>query len=83
MHNFLVRAVPTNISESLLDHDYTLLAMQKYVEGSRGFWMNIITGAKKVQTSVVDPLVVFQRADLKNFRVSSVFCLSLPCAVPD
>ncbi|CCX34380.1 Similar to Uncharacterized PH domain-containing protein C19A8.02; acc. no. O13818 [Pyronema omphalodes CBS 100304] len=66
--NFLLRAVPTNISESALDHDHTLLAMQRYAEGSRGFWTNVITGARKVETLVVDPLSAFQRGELKNFK---------------
>lgn len=69
VNNFLLRAVPTNVSENIVDHDYTLLAMEKYVEGSRGFWGDMIAGAKKVDKTVVEPLLAFQRIDLKNFKV--------------
>ncbi|KAI5804552.1 hypothetical protein EDC01DRAFT_425088 [Geopyxis carbonaria] len=68
VNNFLFRAVPTNVSENIVDHDYTLLAMEKYVEGSRGFWGDMIAGAKKVEKTVVEPLLAFQRIDLKNFK---------------
>jgi hypothetical protein len=53
----------------VVDHDYTLLAMQRYAEGSKGFWTNIIVGAKKVENLVVEPLLTFQRGELKNFKV--------------
>lgn len=61
--------VPTGISESVLDHDYTLLAVQRYVEGSRGFWLNIIAGARNIEKTSLEPLMAFQRAELKAFKV--------------
>lgn len=61
--------MPTDLSEAIIDHDYTLVAIQRYVDGSRGFWGNVITGAKKVDKMVLQPLVAFQRTELKNFKV--------------
>ncbi|KAF8541428.1 hypothetical protein BDD12DRAFT_829186 [Trichophaea hybrida] len=68
INNFLLRVIPSNISESVVDHDYTLLAMQRYAEGSKGFWTNVIVGAKKVENLVVEPLLTFQRGELKSFK---------------
>jgi hypothetical protein len=69
VNNFLSRCVPTNISENAVDHDYTLLAMRKYVEGSWGFWSNVISAAKAVEKTMVEPLVTFQKGELKSFKV--------------
>ena len=74
INSFLLLVVPSNISESVLDHDYTLFAMQRYAEGSKSFWTNIIAGAKKVERLVVEPLLAFQRGALKDFKV----CIRAP-----
>ena len=40
INSFLQKSVPpANVSEAVLDHDYTLLAMQRFGEGSRDWWM--------------------------------------------
>lgn len=64
--------MPTNLGETIIDHDYTLVAMERYVEGSRGFWGNVITGAKRVEKTVLEPLTAFQRNELKNFKVGTI-----------
>ncbi|TGZ85203.1 hypothetical protein EX30DRAFT_326197 [Ascodesmis nigricans] len=68
LNNFLAQAVPADLSETIIDHDYTLVAMQRYVDGSRGFWSNVIAGAKKVDKTLLQPLLAFQRTELKNFK---------------
>jgi hypothetical protein len=70
INNFLLRSVPSNISELVVDHDYTLLAMQRYADGSKGFWTNIIVGAKRVEKNVVEPLLAFQRGEVRTFKVA-------------
>lgn len=60
--------MPTNVSESILDHDYTLLAIQRFADGSKGFWGSFVTGAKKAEKTVVEPLVNFQRNELRHFK---------------
>ena len=80
INSFLLLAVPSNISESVVDHDYTLLAMQRYAEGSKGFWTNIIVGAKKVERMVVEPLLALQRGALKDFKVCTRAPLGLTLA---
>ena len=67
--NFLARAVPGNISESVVDHDYTLLAMKRYAEGSKGFWTNVVVAGKRVHNNLVEPMTAFHRGDVKSFKV--------------
>ncbi|KAI9838008.1 MAG: hypothetical protein M1819_006162 [Sarea resinae] len=69
VNNFLSHCVPpAHVSEALLDHDYTLLAMKTYGEGSRDFWSFAINGMKKMEGMVIDPIKGFLQGDLKNFK---------------
>lgn len=69
INSFLTKSVPpSNVSEAVLDHDYTLLAMQRFGEGSREAWMRFLTGARKMETTIVDPLKAFLNGELRNFR---------------
>jgi hypothetical protein len=43
--------------------------MQRYVEGSQGFWTNIIAGARRMEKNVCEPLLAFQRGEMKTFKV--------------
>lgn len=57
---FLLRSVPPpNISEAVLDHDYTLLAMKRFGEGSRELWSQVFLGMRKMEGNVVDPIKAF------------------------
>lgn len=61
---FLLRSVPpANVSEAVLDHDYTLLAMQRFGEGSREWWSQVIFGMKKMDTNVVEPVKAFMSGE--------------------
>ncbi|KAI9679749.1 MAG: SNF1-interacting protein [Caeruleum heppii] len=69
INTFLSRSVPPpTISEAVFDHDYTLLAMKKYGEGAREFWSYTITGMKKMDSIVVEPIRAFLQGELRNFR---------------
>ncbi|TVY62301.1 putative PH domain-containing protein [Lachnellula suecica] len=68
-NNFLLRAVPpANISEAVLDHDYTLLAMKRFGEGSREWWSHVIFGMKKMDNNIVEPVKSFMTGELRNFK---------------
>lgn len=68
-NSFLARSVPpANVSEAVLDHDYTLLAMKRFGEGSREWWSQVITGMKKMDTNVVEPVRSFMAGELRNFK---------------
>ena len=60
--------VPTTISEAMLDHDYDVLAMKRYTEGARDYWMSMITVVKRLSHLVVEPIRLFLQNDLRGFR---------------
>jgi hypothetical protein len=60
---------PQAISEAILDHDYTLLALRRYNEGAKEFWMATIKWMKKVESSVIDPIRSFLQTDVANLKV--------------
>lgn len=61
---FLLRSVPpANVSEAVLDHDYTLLAMKRFGEGSREWWSQVLFGMKKMDTNVVEPIKSFMAGE--------------------
>ncbi|TVY48894.1 putative PH domain-containing protein [Lachnellula occidentalis] len=66
---FLARSVPPgNISEAVLDHDYTLLAMKRFGEGSREWWSQALFGMKKMDSNIVEPVKSFMSGELRNFK---------------
>ena len=67
--NFTSHAVvPSTLAESMLDHDYDVLAMKKYSEGAKDFWMSMISVVKRLPTLVAEPIRVFLQNDLKAFK---------------
>ncbi|KAF1983978.1 transcription factor SipA3 [Aulographum hederae CBS 113979] len=69
VNTFLSHATPPQqLSEAVLDHDYTILALKKYGEGAREFWSYNLRGMKKVESSVVDPIRTFLYNDLKTLK---------------
>lgn len=69
VNSFLAQsAPPSTVSEAVLDHDYTLLALTRYGEGAREFWQQTLQGMKRYDTSVVDPIKAFLGTDLRQFK---------------
>ncbi|KPI44724.1 putative PH domain-containing protein [Cyphellophora attinorum] len=60
--------VPTTISEAMLDHDYDVLAMKRYSEGAKDYWMSMVSVVKRLSNLVVEPIRMFLQHDLKAFR---------------
>ena len=70
MSGFLTQCVPPlHVSEAVLDHDYTLLALRRYSEGAREFWSYTISGMKKMESTIIDPIRGFLQGDLRSFKV--------------
>ncbi|TAQ83803.1 hypothetical protein B7494_g7876 [Chlorociboria aeruginascens] len=68
-NTFLLRSTPpANISEAVLDHDYTLLAMRRFGDGSREWWSQVIFGMKKMDGNIVEPIKTFMAGELRNFK---------------
>lgn len=71
VNGFLAQMTPPiHLSEAVIDHDYTLLAMKRYGEGAKEFWMATISGLKKIQANMVDPIRTFLHSDLRSFKES-------------
>ncbi|KAH0534208.1 hypothetical protein FGG08_007205, partial [Glutinoglossum americanum] len=71
VNTFLTRAVPpANLSEAVLDHDYTLLAMKRHGEGCREFWSHTISAMKKMEAMVIEPIRTFLSGELRYFKES-------------
>lgn len=69
INGFLAQSVPpTQVSEAVLDHDYTLLAMKRYGEGAKEFWNAAIAGLKKMEANMVEPIRRFLQNDLRVFK---------------
>lgn len=59
-NSFLLRILPpVHVSEAVLDHDYTMLAMKRFGEGSREWWSQVIFGVKKMEGNIVEPIRSF------------------------
>ncbi|KAF1952064.1 hypothetical protein CC80DRAFT_596958 [Byssothecium circinans] len=59
---------PLQISEAVLDHDYTVLALKRFGEGAREFWNSTLRGMKKAEANVCDPLRAFIHNDLRMLK---------------
>ncbi|KAL8768791.1 MAG: hypothetical protein Q9209_005080 [Squamulea sp. 1 TL-2023] len=46
---------PMNVSEAVLDHDYTLLAIKRYGDAARDIWTSTILGMKRMEVNMVEP----------------------------
>jgi len=61
---FLARSVPpANISEAVLDHDYTLLAMKRFGECSREWWSQALFGMMRMDSNIVEPVKSFMSGE--------------------
>ncbi|KAL9125272.1 MAG: hypothetical protein Q9217_005497 [Psora testacea] len=66
---FLTQTVPsTYISEAVLDHDYTLLAMRRHGEGAKEFWTATLSGLKKMEANIVEPIKAFLYGEMQSFK---------------
>lgn len=69
VNSFLSQSTPpAHISEAVLDHDYTLLAMRRHGEGAREFWQTTFRSTKRYDTVVVDPIKNWLSNELRSFK---------------
>ncbi|OKL60527.1 hypothetical protein UA08_04202 [Talaromyces atroroseus] len=61
-------ASPISISEAVIDHDYTVLAIKRHGDCLKDTWGSILGTMKKVDRLVVDPIKTFIQGDLRSFR---------------
>lgn len=60
---------PLVVSEAVVDHDYTLLAMRRCGEGSKDLWNGLISSTKKMENLIAEPIRAFVQEDLRQFKV--------------
>ena len=65
---FTHTTIPLNISEAVLDHDFTILALEKYGEGAREFWTSTLRVLKKMESNIVEPIRSFMQRELRTFK---------------
>ncbi|KAF2757889.1 hypothetical protein EJ05DRAFT_370852 [Pseudovirgaria hyperparasitica] len=69
VNTFLSNATPPQqVSEAVLDHDYTVLALKRYGEGAREFWSYTLRGMKRIETAVVEPIRAFLSSEIKGLK---------------
>ncbi|KAI7185913.1 hypothetical protein D0869_08513 [Hortaea werneckii] len=69
VNSFLSQSMPpVQVSEAVLDHDYTMLAMQRYGEGAREFWQSTLRGVKRSDSTVIEPIKHFLSTELRAFK---------------
>lgn len=59
---------PLQLSEAVLDHDYTVLALKRFGEGAREFWNSTLRGMRRAETTVCDPIRTFLNNDLRMLK---------------
>ncbi|KAJ5894123.1 hypothetical protein N7495_005814 [Penicillium taxi] len=69
VNNFLSFSTqPLAISEAVVDHDYTLLAMRRCGEGSKNLWDGLVVTAKKMESMIAEPIRAYIHEDLRHFK---------------
>ena len=61
--------LPNSITEAVVDHDYSVLALRKYGEGAKEFWMSTLAVTKRLPVIVIEPIRSFLQNDLRAFKV--------------
>ncbi|KAJ5818733.1 hypothetical protein N7474_004324 [Penicillium riverlandense] len=59
---------PLIVSEAVVDHDYTLLAMRRSGEGSKDLWNGLVSVTKKMESLIAEPIRAFIHEDLRHFK---------------
>src|SRR5436189_239162 len=59
---------PPTLSEAVIDHDYTVLALRRYNDGAKEFWHATLKWMKKVESQVVEPIKAFIGNDVANLK---------------
>lgn len=59
---------PLQLSEAVLDHDYTVLALKRFGEGAREFWNSTLRSLKRAESTVCEPIRAFLQNDLRMLK---------------
>ncbi|KAH8692869.1 putative transcription factor SipA3 [Talaromyces proteolyticus] len=59
---------PINVSEAILDHDYTVLGLKRHGDCMKDMWGALAGTLKKLDRLVADPIRAFIQGDLRAFK---------------
>ncbi|UPX18173.1 SNF1-interacting protein, variant 2 [Ascochyta rabiei] len=59
---------PLQLSEAIIDHDYTVLALRRFGEGAREYWNSACRSMARAESSVCEPLRAFLNNDLRVLK---------------
>ena len=69
VNTFMSHALlPLNVSEAVMDHDYSLLAIKRYGEGAKDYWASTLNFLRRLSVLVIEPIKAFLNSDLKHFK---------------
>ena len=67
INSYLSKTIPS-AADGVIDNDYTFLALKRVGDGSREFWMQLLSSMKRTENSVVEPVRSFLYGDMRNFK---------------
>ncbi|CAM1505581.1 Fc.00g112180.m01.CDS01 [Cosmosporella sp. VM-42] len=67
INNYLSKTMPS-AADGVVDNDYTFLALKRVGDGSREYWMQLLSTMKKMDNAVVDPIRTFMTGELRMFK---------------
>lgn len=59
---------PLNVSEAVIDHDYTLLAVKRHGDCMKDTWGSLLGSIRKADRLIVEPIKNFIQGDLRTFK---------------
>jgi hypothetical protein len=59
---------PLQLSEAVVDHDYTVLALKRFGEGAREFWNSTLKTMRRAESTMVEPMRAFLQNDLRILK---------------
>lgn len=66
---YLAKLVPAQVvADTVMDHEYTQLALKRVGDASKDHWTQFQTMAKRMEAIAVEPIRMFINNDLRNFK---------------
>ncbi|KAI5307062.1 hypothetical protein KEM56_005118 [Ascosphaera pollenicola] len=60
---------PPNLSEAVVDYDYTLLGIKLYEESARAYWSSVLSSLRQSDHVAVEPIKAFINEEIRPFKV--------------
>ncbi|ROT35858.1 hypothetical protein SODALDRAFT_328244 [Sodiomyces alkalinus F11] len=61
-------AVAVSAADSIIDHDYTLVALRRASDGSREWWTQVMSTMRKLDSVSAEPVRLFLSGEMKAFK---------------